>query len=43
MSPVVSFAEQSEKPKLQQMDPCMGLMMPMLFEMGSEVIYLFHG
>lgn len=35
---------ESNHKRLQQMDdPCMGVMMPMVFEMGHEVIYLFEG
>jgi hypothetical protein len=28
---------------MKAMDPCKMYMMPMLFEMGNDVIYLFHG
>jgi hypothetical protein len=34
---------QQGKKNLKMDDPCDMLMMPMLFEMGHDVIYLFRG
>ena len=39
----LQLPQQEGKKSLKMDDPCDMLMMPMLFEMGHDVIYLFRG